>query len=82
MGRLKGHRSAVQALSACSSSDLLISASADGTVRLWRLSSASCLATFRDESPLRTVAAAVQGHLLTAGGDSGQLHLLSLELGW
>ena len=77
--RLNGHRSAVQALTVCSSSDLLISASADGTVRLWSISSGSCLATFRDESPLRTVAAAVQGTLLTAGGDSGQLHMFSLE---
>jgi WD40 repeat protein/transcriptional regulator with XRE-family HTH domain len=79
VGHLKGHRSAVQALTACASSDLLISASADGTVKLWSISSRSCLATFRDESPLRTLAAAARAHLLTAGGDSGQLHLLSLE---
>ncbi len=75
---LRGHRAPVLSVSFSADSRLLASASDDGTIRLWDMSSDQTLYTLGDQKqPVRSVAFRPVGedYLLASGGDDGAVRL-------
>jgi WD40 repeat protein len=67
-GTLNGHSSDVNALALSSDGALLFSASADGSVRRWRLVDGGQEAVYQTSTPLLAVAVSNDGDWLAAGG--------------
>jgi hypothetical protein len=77
-GYLEGHKDGIVSLAFDGGGELLVSASADGTVRLWDVNELKCLRTFR----LRArggVALSPDGNLLAFGGAVGRIDLWCLS---
>jgi WD40 repeat protein len=76
---LRGHTDWVRGLS-FASADQLVSASQDGTVRVWDLEHGTTLAGFGTDDQLVAVASdPASGTTIVAGGVHGALHFLRLE---
>jgi WD40 repeat protein len=57
----------------------VVSASADGTLKIWEVGSLCQIAAFTADTGLGVVAVTPDGGLIVAGDASGQLHFLKLE---
>lgn len=75
---LPGHAGSVSRLVAPSGSANLLSAGADGAIRLWDVRGGSCVGEARDAGPIDDLAVAADGTLISAGGD-GRLMLRDLR---
>jgi WD40 repeat protein len=69
----------VTGLVAVGSNRGVVSASADGTIRLWELISGRCQAVLAAGVPFRCAAVAPDGHAFVAGDEQGQVHFLQLR---
>jgi WD40 repeat protein len=74
-----GHRAYVTRALLLRSGRQLVSASLDGTVRLWNVHNTREVATFAAESPVYSCAASADGRVMVAGEESGRVHFLSIE---
>jgi WD40 repeat protein len=57
----------------------VISASSDNTLILWDLATGKVIASFTGESPIDCCAVALDGLIIVAGDQLGQVHFLRLE---
>ena len=80
--RLVGHTGPVWDIDLLEDADLLASGSEDKSVRVWKRSSGTPVATFRGESPITCVRIGhVDGGVVVAAGEvSGRVHVLQLRL--
>ncbi|MFN0186360.1 MAG: WD40 repeat domain-containing protein [Aquabacterium sp.] len=76
---LRGHQGAVLAVAAAAG-DRAVSASADGSVRLWDLAASSLLATWHGhEQPVHDVVVAADGRLAVTAGADGTVRVWDLD---
>jgi WD40 repeat protein len=75
---LKGHTSSLRTVTVTPDGRHAISASWDGTLRLWDLDSGKEPATFTGEDHMWRCAVSPDGQTIIAGEYSGQVHLLRL----
>ncbi len=78
-GALRGHTSFVSFLEFLPDGRFLISASVDGTVRIWEVVSLTNVATFTIGQPLPSCAVAGWPTTLIAGDQAGRVHALRIE---
>lgn len=79
---LKGHEEDVYHCSfSPRCSDVLLSSSKDGTVRIWDVPSATCRRICETGFPVKCCALSHDGSMLAAGGDTSQVAVLSPENG-
>jgi WD40 repeat protein len=76
---LAGHTGYVIALEVTSDGQRVVSASLDATVRIWDLTSASCLAAFVGQSPILACKLAPDDRTIIVGERSGKVHFLRFE---
>ena len=74
---LEGHTGEVRALALTADGKRAISASRDGTLRVWDLDTSRCLASFTCEAPVWCSAYA--SGRIAAGDDAGRVHFLAWE---
>ncbi len=75
---LKGHQKYVLEIIPLPN-NRIISASLDGTLKLWNLNSQKAIATFYGNSGFLCCAATANGEMIIAGDNFGKLHFLTLE---
>jgi WD40 repeat protein len=75
---LIGHTAAVTALALPDQERRLISASADGTVRAWRLESGEQLTVIKRDCSFSACEVTPDGRTVVAGDTTGNMHVLSL----
>ena len=76
---LEGHTSYILSIEQLAQ-DLLVSSSADGTVKIWHLASAQCVRTIKTSSPAYVVEPIAIDRLAT-GGDHGIIHIWNATSG-
>lgn len=77
---LKGHSGAVTGIAISPQGRLVISSSADKTLRVCNFVSGDLIASFRSESDVHCCAVAPDGVTIIAGDTSGRVHFLRLEI--
>jgi hypothetical protein len=76
----KGHTGPVYSVSWSPDGRFALSAGADRTIRLWNVSSGSCLSELKRHSgEINTVSWSPDGCLVLSGGEDGELRLWELE---
>lgn len=78
---LRGHGHDILALAFAPGRPFLASASADSTVRLWRLEGGEAAFTLQHRGPVHAVAYSPDGQLLVTGGGDGQARVWRAETG-
>ncbi|XP_071797828.1 WD repeat-containing protein 13-like isoform X2 [Asterias amurensis] len=81
---LKGHESGVTDFCWSQSNDQILSSSLDGTVRLWAISSASCVRTVQDpdKSPIRACRfQPLNNNMIVTGNNRGHVNVLNVSTG-
>ncbi|NOX56118.1 MAG: protein kinase, partial [Planctomycetes bacterium] len=74
-----GHEGAVRSVAVSPDGRMAISASDDGTLKVWNLTTGQCRQTFRGHrSAVLSVAIDTEGRLALSGGEDGQLRLWDL----
>jgi WD40 repeat protein len=76
---LIGHSSKINMIKTSTRAPLAISASDDGSVKVWDLNKKSCAASFTGESPMTCCAITPDGKKIIAGERSGRIHLLNFK---
>ncbi|MFM6197541.1 MAG: WD40 repeat domain-containing protein, partial [Dolichospermum sp.] len=56
----------------------IISGSRDSSVKIWNLSTAECLYTFINDTPITAIVISPDGKKVIAGDEAGRLHFLEL----
>ena len=79
---MSGHSGSVRVLVPAPDGRRLVSASADGSMRLWRCSDGACAAAFEGHrAPVRTAALSADGALLASGSQTGSVRLWDVASG-
>ncbi len=79
MHTLEDHTGPVTAVSLTQEGKYVISASKDGTLKVWDIETGIVKTGFTRESPLRTCAVSSDGKTIVAGEASERVHFLRLE---
>ena len=81
---LKGHKGPVNDFDWSASNDFIVSASSDGTCRLWRTSTGACLREIVDSSTVKTLCCKFHPHnnnLLVIGNSKAQVRIFNVSTG-
>jgi WD40 repeat protein/tetratricopeptide (TPR) repeat protein len=76
---LRKHTAGINALAFDRSGNLLATAGADGTARVWQVATGSQLAVIAHEAPVQVVAFGPDGRWVATGGADGQVRVLEVS---
>ena len=77
---LQGHTDCVNAMAVTPDGGHAVSASRDGTLKVWELATGRVVVTFHADAPLERCAVARERRLIVCGDGLGRLHFLRLGL--
>jgi WD40 repeat protein len=75
---LTGHSSFVKEIAITPDGTKIISGSRDSSIKIWNLSTAECLFTLINDTPINSIAISPDGKKIITGDEAGRLHFLEL----
>ena len=80
IGMMEGHRDSVKSLTRVNSTTIA-SGSADGTIKLWSMTTLTCIKTISNDNPVRSLVATPDGQYLVSGSREKELKVWSVATG-